>query len=159
LLGGNTPGSDEERIEQHELTDFVPPTPYDSPLSGGHTPGSVEGRPDLNELMDICTKLSDRVFDLEKEKDAQVVEILNLKKRVKKLERKSKSSIPPPKRRLYKQVYSSDDNLNEENVSKHGRYNDKTKPMFDDSDFAELDVDGQKFNIDLIFVIDPMNQS
>ncbi|GKF12881.1 hypothetical protein Tco_0050807 [Tanacetum coccineum] len=33
LLGGNTPGSDEERIKQDDLTDFVPPTPYDSPLS------------------------------------------------------------------------------------------------------------------------------
>ncbi|GJY45218.1 putative ribonuclease H-like domain-containing protein [Tanacetum coccineum] len=34
LLGGNTPGSDEERLEQHELTDNVPPTPHDSPLPG-----------------------------------------------------------------------------------------------------------------------------
>ncbi|GKC22483.1 hypothetical protein Tco_1024633 [Tanacetum coccineum] len=42
LLGGNTPKSDEERIKQDDLTDFVPPTPYDSPLSGGHTPGSDE---------------------------------------------------------------------------------------------------------------------
>ncbi|GJS20274.1 hypothetical protein Tco_0448906 [Tanacetum coccineum] len=42
LLGGNTPRSDEERIEQDDLTDFVPPTPHDSPLSGGHTPGSDE---------------------------------------------------------------------------------------------------------------------
>ncbi|GJR29053.1 copia protein [Tanacetum coccineum] len=42
LLRGNTPGSDEERIEQDDLTDFVPPTPHDSPLSGGHTPGSDE---------------------------------------------------------------------------------------------------------------------
>ncbi|GJT28172.1 hypothetical protein Tco_0908447 [Tanacetum coccineum] len=38
LLGVNTPGSDEERLEQDDLTDFIPPTPYDSPLSGGHTP-------------------------------------------------------------------------------------------------------------------------
>ncbi|GJY69954.1 hypothetical protein Tco_0472936 [Tanacetum coccineum] len=44
LLGGNTPGSDEERIEhQDDLTDFVPPTPYDSPLLGGHTRRSDEG--------------------------------------------------------------------------------------------------------------------
>ncbi|GJW41469.1 hypothetical protein Tco_0067314, partial [Tanacetum coccineum] len=42
LLGGNTPGSDEERIEQDDLTDLVPQTPYDSPLSGGHTPRSNE---------------------------------------------------------------------------------------------------------------------
>ncbi|GJX90491.1 hypothetical protein Tco_0343817 [Tanacetum coccineum] len=34
LLGGNTPRSDEERLEQHELTNNVPPTPHDSPLPG-----------------------------------------------------------------------------------------------------------------------------
>ncbi|GJU91285.1 hypothetical protein Tco_1303708 [Tanacetum coccineum] len=44
LLGGNTPGSDEERIEQDDLTDFIPPTPHDSPLSGGHTPRSDEAK-------------------------------------------------------------------------------------------------------------------
>ncbi|GJX47749.1 hypothetical protein Tco_0272939 [Tanacetum coccineum] len=55
VLGGNTPRSDEERIEQDDLTDFVPPTPHDSPLSGGHTPGSDEGKPNINELMDTCT--------------------------------------------------------------------------------------------------------
>ncbi|GKD39224.1 hypothetical protein Tco_1259431, partial [Tanacetum coccineum] len=95
--------SDEERLEHHELTDNVP-TPHDSPLLGGNTPGSDEGRPNLTELIDICTKLSDRVLNLEKEKDAQAVEILNLKKRVKKLEIKVKSRIPPPNRRLYKQL-------------------------------------------------------
>ncbi|GJT11723.1 putative reverse transcriptase domain-containing protein [Tanacetum coccineum] len=58
LLGGNTPGSDEERLKQHDLMDFVPPTPHDSPLSGGHTPGSDEGRPNINELMAICINLS-----------------------------------------------------------------------------------------------------
>ncbi|GJY43885.1 hypothetical protein Tco_0432098 [Tanacetum coccineum] len=110
----------------------VPTPSYDSSLLGGNTPGSDEERIKQHDLMDF-------VLDLEKEKDAQAVEILNLKKRVKKLERKAKSSIPPPKRRLYNQVDSSDDNLNEENVSKQGMYNDKTKPMFDDSDFAELD--------------------
>ncbi|GJZ70606.1 hypothetical protein Tco_0634457, partial [Tanacetum coccineum] len=85
--GVNTPGSDEERIEHQELTNNITPTPHDLPLLGGYTPGSDEGRPDLNELMAICTKLSDR------------------------LERKAKSRIPPPKRRLYKQVDSSDDSL------------------------------------------------
>ncbi|GJR74706.1 putative reverse transcriptase domain-containing protein [Tanacetum coccineum] len=34
LLGVNTTGSDEERFEQHELMDNIPPTPYDSPLLG-----------------------------------------------------------------------------------------------------------------------------
>ncbi|GKC63595.1 hypothetical protein Tco_1096193 [Tanacetum coccineum] len=43
LLGGNTPGSDEERLEQYDLADNVTPTPHDSPLPRGHTPGSNEG--------------------------------------------------------------------------------------------------------------------
>ncbi|GJT13730.1 hypothetical protein Tco_0860772 [Tanacetum coccineum] len=55
------------------------------------------------------------VFDLEKEKDAQAVEILKLKKRVKKLERQRKSSISHPRRRIYRQ------------------------PIFKDSDFNDLD--------------------
>ncbi|GJX22535.1 hypothetical protein Tco_0226980 [Tanacetum coccineum] len=88
---------------------------YDSPLPGVNTPrrgytlGSDKGRPDLHELVAICTKLSDRILDLEREKDAQAVEILKLKNIIKKLERKAKSSIPSPKRRLYKHVDSSDD--------------------------------------------------
>ncbi|GJR51795.1 hypothetical protein Tco_1402316 [Tanacetum coccineum] len=72
LLGGNTPGSDEERLEhQDDLTDFVPLTPHDSPLSGGYTLGSDEGRPNINELMVICTNLSNRVLALETSKTAQ----------------------------------------------------------------------------------------
>ncbi|GKC14311.1 hypothetical protein Tco_1011093 [Tanacetum coccineum] len=85
--GGNTPGSDEERLEQDDLMDFVPPTPYDSPLLGGHTPGSDEG---LN---------------------------------------------------LFKIGTSKRKSLDKENVSKQGRKSDKTKPMFEDSDFAELDME------------------
>ncbi|GJU57092.1 putative ribonuclease H-like domain-containing protein [Tanacetum coccineum] len=125
--GVNTLGSDEERIEHQELTDNILPTPYDLPLSGGYTPGSDEGRPDLHELMAICTKLSNGVLDLEKEKDAQAVEILNLKNIIKKLERKAKSSIPPPKKRLYKQVDSSDDRCGGTEV-------------FDDTNAAKKDV-------------------
>ncbi|GJZ07050.1 reverse transcriptase domain-containing protein [Tanacetum coccineum] len=41
-----------------------------------------------------------QVLDLEKEKDAQAVEILKLKQRVKKLERKRKSSISNPRMRV-----------------------------------------------------------
>ncbi|GJR16603.1 hypothetical protein Tco_0799255 [Tanacetum coccineum] len=152
-IGVNTPGSDEERIEHQELTDNIPPTPHDSPLSGGYTPGSDEDKPNLHELMVICTKFSDRVLDLEKEKDAQAMEILKLKNRIKKLERKAKSSIPPPKRRLYKQFDSFDDSLGEENASKQGR-NDSNKieefnlsdkgsggtEVFNDTTAAEKDV-------------------
>ncbi|GJT94740.1 hypothetical protein Tco_1090258 [Tanacetum coccineum] len=52
--------------------------------------------------MAMCTKLSKRVHDLEKEKDDQAVEILKLKKRVKKLERQRKSSISHLRRRIYR---------------------------------------------------------
>ncbi|GJW29102.1 hypothetical protein Tco_0045977, partial [Tanacetum coccineum] len=72
---------------------------------------------------------------------------------IKKLERKAKSSIQTPKRRLYKHVDSSDDILGEENASKQGR-NDSNKTeefnlsdkgsgrteVFDDTTAAEKDV-------------------
>ncbi|GJS49879.1 hypothetical protein Tco_0600000 [Tanacetum coccineum] len=142
LPEGHTSGSGEGSMEHtFELMDTVPPTPHDSPLTGGYTPGSDEGRLKLKELMAICTKLSKQVLDLEKEKDAQAVEILKLKQRVKKLERKRKSSISHPRRRIYRQVKSSDDDLDEEDASKQGRESDKTKSMFQDSDFDVLDDD------------------
>ncbi|GJS74660.1 hypothetical protein Tco_0707501 [Tanacetum coccineum] len=94
LPEGHTFGSGEGSMEHtFELMDTVPPTPHDSPLPRGYTPGSDEGRLKLKELMAICIKLPKQVLYLEKEKDAQVVEILKLKQRVKKLERKRKSSI------------------------------------------------------------------
>ncbi|GKD84963.1 hypothetical protein Tco_1356117 [Tanacetum coccineum] len=148
LPEGHTSGSGEGRMEHtFELMDIVPPTPHDSPLPGCYTPGSDEGRLKLEELMAMCTKLLQHVLDLDKEKDAQAVEILKLKKRVKKLERQRKSSILHPRRRIYMQVESSNNDLDEEDASKQGRNSDKTKPMFKDSDFDVLndaieDVDG-----------------
>ncbi|GJT84796.1 putative ribonuclease H-like domain-containing protein [Tanacetum coccineum] len=65
LSGGNILGSDEERIEQDDLTDFIPPTPHDSPLSGGHTPGSDE---DL-----VIKKLEKKVRKLEKKLRARTL--------------------------------------------------------------------------------------
>ncbi|GJZ66893.1 putative ribonuclease H-like domain-containing protein [Tanacetum coccineum] len=94
LSEGHTSGSREGRMEhQFALTANVPITPHDSPLPGGYTPGSDDGRLKLQELMTMCTKLSKQVLDLEKEKDAQAVEILRLKKRVKRLETQRKSSL------------------------------------------------------------------
>ncbi|GJY40019.1 putative ribonuclease H-like domain-containing protein [Tanacetum coccineum] len=122
LPKGHTSRSGEGSMEHtFELIDTVPPTPHDSPLSGGYTPESDEGRLKLKELMAICTKLSKQVLDLEKEKDAQAVEILKLKQRIKKLERKRKLSISHLRRRIYRQVESSDDDLDEEDASKQGR--------------------------------------
>ncbi|GJR71296.1 hypothetical protein Tco_0083661 [Tanacetum coccineum] len=64
------------------------------PLSRVNTLRSGEDRLKLKELMDLCTKLSDRVFDSETTKTAQAKEIASLKKRVKKLERKRKLKTP-----------------------------------------------------------------
>ncbi|GJW61470.1 hypothetical protein Tco_0110805, partial [Tanacetum coccineum] len=117
---GHTSVSGEDRMAHtFELMDIIPPTPYDLPLLRGYTPGSDEGRLKLEELMAMCTKLSKQV--LEKEKDAQAVEILKLKKKVKKLERQRKASISHPRRRIYRQIESSDDDLDEEDASKQGK--------------------------------------
>ncbi|GJZ35206.1 hypothetical protein Tco_0581023 [Tanacetum coccineum] len=73
---GHTSGSGEGRMEhQFELMANVPITPHDSPLPEGHTPRNDKGRLKLQELMTMCTKLSKHVLDLEKEKDAQAVEM------------------------------------------------------------------------------------
>ncbi|GKE23998.1 hypothetical protein Tco_1435510, partial [Tanacetum coccineum] len=115
LTEGHISGSMEGSMEHtFELMGTVPPTPHDSPLLGGNTPGSDE----------------DRV-------------ITRLKLRVKRLEKKRKArTLQPIKRRLFKgRVESSDDDLDEEDASKQGRESDKTKSMFQDSDFDVLDDD------------------
>ncbi|GKD42438.1 hypothetical protein Tco_1267083 [Tanacetum coccineum] len=77
--------------------------------------------------MGLCTKLFDRVLDLETTKTAQAKEIASLKKKVNKLERKRKSK-PPGMKRLFKiyrfaQVVSSEDEGlgDQEDASKQGR--------------------------------------
>nr|GEU30523.1 putative ribonuclease H-like domain-containing protein [Tanacetum cinerariifolium] len=62
LLTGNIVGSGEDMMEHEiELTDHVPQTPHDLPLSGGHTPRSDEGSITLKELTDLCTTLSQKI--------------------------------------------------------------------------------------------------
>nr|GEU82660.1 copia protein [Tanacetum cinerariifolium] len=63
----------------------------DPPLSRVNILRSGEDRLKLKELIELCTKLFDRVLNLETTKTAQAKEIANLKKRVKRLERKRKS--------------------------------------------------------------------
>ncbi|GKB32460.1 putative reverse transcriptase domain-containing protein [Tanacetum coccineum] len=60
------------------------------PLLRVNTLGSGEDRMKLQEMIKLCTKLSERVLALENIKDAQALDIKNLKTRVKKLERKKK---------------------------------------------------------------------
>nr|GEU42560.1 hypothetical protein [Tanacetum cinerariifolium] len=91
----NTSGCGEDSMEhQNELTNFVPPTPHDSPLSGGHTPRSDEGRPNINELMNLCTQLSNMVLALEQFKTNQDLVIKRFQKKVKRLEKKQRARTP-----------------------------------------------------------------
>ncbi|GKA63104.1 hypothetical protein Tco_0762710 [Tanacetum coccineum] len=83
------------------------PTHCNDPLLSG------EDRIKFTELMNMCTKLSERVLDLEHTKTAQAQEITNLKLKVKKLEKKIGFRTHNFKR-LYKfgvtrRVESSDD--------------------------------------------------
>ncbi|GJW92886.1 putative ribonuclease H-like domain-containing protein [Tanacetum coccineum] len=67
--------------------------PHDNPLSGGYTSDIAEGSLNLEELFVLCTNLLNRVLALETSNDAQATEILKLKTRIKKLEKKCKPSI------------------------------------------------------------------
>ncbi|GJU16860.1 hypothetical protein Tco_1144826 [Tanacetum coccineum] len=100
----------------------------DSLLIRGNTLQSDEDRLKLNELMELCTTLQQRVLDLEKTKTTQGNKIANLKRRVKKLEKKIRSRTHKLKR-LYKvgltaRVESSGDEESlGEDASKQGRIN------------------------------------
>ncbi|GJW17269.1 hypothetical protein Tco_0024705 [Tanacetum coccineum] len=76
-------------------------TSNDSLLVGVNTPRSDEDSLKLKELMEFCTKLQQRVLDLENTKTTQALEITSLKLRVKKLEKKGGSRTHKLKR-LYK---------------------------------------------------------
>ncbi|GKC40486.1 hypothetical protein Tco_1052870, partial [Tanacetum coccineum] len=122
----------EDIMERAATTAFSLEAEQDS----GHTPGSDEGRPNINDMMAICTNLSNRVLALEQSKTAQDLVIKKLKKKVRKLEKKLRARTLGLN--LFKIGTSKRKSLDKENVSKQGRKSDKTKPMFDDSDFAEL---------------------
>ncbi|GKF25893.1 hypothetical protein Tco_0081787, partial [Tanacetum coccineum] len=100
----------------------------DSLLARGNTLQSDEDRLKLNELMELCTTLQTRVLDLEKTKTTQHNKIASLKRRVKKLEKKSRSRTHKLKT-LYKVgltarvEYSRDEESLGEDASKQGRIN------------------------------------
>nr|GEV21889.1 hypothetical protein [Tanacetum cinerariifolium] len=132
LLEVNTSRSGEDRMEHpDDFTDFVPPTPHDSPLSGDNTPKSNEGRPNLLELMNTCTQLSNRVLAWEEAKTTQAKVISILKLRVRRLEKKRNArTLQPMKRRLFKgRVETSTDKSLGKDASKQGRNNDKTEEL------------------------------
>nr|GEU43522.1 hypothetical protein [Tanacetum cinerariifolium] len=138
-------------------------------LARGNTLQSDEDRRKLDELMALCTTLQNRVFDLEKTKTTQQIEIDSLKKRVKKLEKKNMSRNHKLKR-LYKvgltaRVESSGDEESlGDDASKQGRieaidadekitlvnvHDDADKEMFDVNvlDGEEVFVTRQNENV------------
>ncbi|GKC32093.1 hypothetical protein Tco_1039387 [Tanacetum coccineum] len=118
--------------------------PHYSPLSGGHTFDRAEGVLNLQELSVFCTNLSNRVLALESIKDAQAAEISVLKSRIKKLEKKCKSSISHHRAWL-KSVNRLSINKKfgkKDYVSKQGRKNSKPESTLDDSIvFDDQDAD------------------
>ncbi|GJX64886.1 putative ribonuclease H-like domain-containing protein [Tanacetum coccineum] len=107
-------GSTEPITDKAANAEHVP-THSNYPLLSG------KDRLKLNELMELCTKLSERVLDLENTKTSQAAEITKLKERVKKLERRNKSRTPGLKR------------LRKEDAFKQGRK------------IADLDADAEWF--------------
>ncbi|GJS08568.1 putative ribonuclease H-like domain-containing protein [Tanacetum coccineum] len=65
---------------------------FSNPLMAGSLPKTISGL--------TLVKRTKQVLDLEKEKDAQAVEILNLKRRVKKLEKKEVKHLIPNKEKM-----------------------------------------------------------
>ncbi|GKD18583.1 hypothetical protein Tco_1207741 [Tanacetum coccineum] len=124
------PITDEATNEEHV------PTHSNDPLLSG------EDRLQLKELLELCTKLSERVLDLENTKTSQAAKITKLKERVKKLERGNKSSTLGFKRlrkvgRTARIESSKDESLgDQEDASKQGRK------------IADLDADAEVTLVD-----------
>ncbi|GJY32627.1 hypothetical protein Tco_0417096 [Tanacetum coccineum] len=95
----------------------------DSPHLGGNTSERAEGGLNLQVLYNTCTFLSQQVLGLQTAKDAQAATIIQLKKRLKKLEKRCKPSLSHHKAWLKsEQRLSIKKRLGKkESVSKHGR--------------------------------------
>ncbi|GJT12555.1 hypothetical protein Tco_0859597 [Tanacetum coccineum] len=115
--------------------------------SSGNTLRSGEDSLKLKELMELCTNLQTRVLDLEKTKTTQAEDIINLKRRVKKLEHKKRSRTHRLKR-LYKvgltakvESFGDEESLGED-TSKQGRINaivaDEDITLVNDQDDADM---------------------
>nr|GEW35155.1 hypothetical protein [Tanacetum cinerariifolium] len=105
------------RIQRNEteVPYTKPQTEESVPITSNDLLPSVEDRMQLTKLMNLCTNLQKQVLDLEKSKTAQAKEIVDLKKRVKKLERKKKSRILGLKR-LWKIGSTARGRMNEEEM-------------------------------------------
>ncbi|GJW24812.1 hypothetical protein Tco_0038623 [Tanacetum coccineum] len=116
-------------------------------LARGNTLQSGKIRLKLKELMELRTNLQQRVLDLEKTKTTQAKEIVSLKRRVKKLEKKKRSRTHGHKR-LYivglitrVESFRDEESLGED-ASKQGRINsidaDEDITLVNDEDDANM---------------------
>nr|GEU72296.1 hypothetical protein [Tanacetum cinerariifolium] len=98
-------------------------------LNGGHTSDRAEGALNLEELFSICTNLSNRVLALETVKDAQAAEIIALKARIKKLEKKwiKKDKLTLDDSTL--DVLDADHGIDTEEPMNQGRLSEETKEL------------------------------
>nr|GEY27448.1 putative ribonuclease H-like domain-containing protein [Tanacetum cinerariifolium] len=79
---------------------YQPSTPHASPPQEQPTTTYDSTMPLLTTLMETCASLSQKVAELEQDKHTQALEILQLKKRVKKLEKKNRSKSSGFKRKI-----------------------------------------------------------
>ncbi|GJZ77841.1 ribonuclease H-like domain-containing protein [Tanacetum coccineum] len=113
-IGGAPAQTRSERVlEQH----------IEPPLSEGHTSRSREG------MMEYQFELTDNVLDLEKEKDAQAVEILRLKNRSQRLERQGSKALTTKKEK----IQTGDDEV---------ELTDEESSNSNDEDKVTKDIDG-----------------
>ncbi|GJS38893.1 hypothetical protein Tco_0563936 [Tanacetum coccineum] len=130
------PSGSIEPITDEAANEAYVPTHSNDPLLNG------EDRLQLKELLELCTKLSERVLDLENTKTSQTAEITKLKERVKKLERRNKSRTPGLKRlrkvgRSTQVVSFEDEGLGaREDASRQGR-----KIIDLDADAEEVEIE------------------
>ncbi|GKD98286.1 hypothetical protein Tco_1382183 [Tanacetum coccineum] len=140
-------GPTEPIVDEAANEENVPTFSNDPLLSG-------EDSLKLNDLMEICTKLQQRVLDLENTKTAQAQEISSLKLRVKRLEKKGGSKTYKLKR-LFKigrsaQVVSSEDKGlgDQEDAFKQGR---KIDNIDKDAEVTLVDETQGRYGDDLVF--------
>nr|GEX04566.1 ribonuclease H-like domain-containing protein [Tanacetum cinerariifolium] len=131
--------------------------PHDSHLLGGYTSARAEGSLNLEALYALCTNLSNMVLALETVKDAQAKEILKLKAKIKKLERRCKPSISHHQAWLRSvSLLSKKKKLSKrKSVSKQGRKTAKSRPTKDGSDKLDAELDE---NIEYIDTEEALNE-
>nr|GEX25026.1 hypothetical protein [Tanacetum cinerariifolium] len=135
----------------------------DPPLSRVNTLGNGEGILKLKELIEICTKLQQRVIDLENTKTVQAKKISCLKRRVKKLEKKKRSGTHGLKR-LYKVGLSArmessakEQSLGKEEASKQERNIDDIDVDAKTTLVNETIEDQGRYNDEEMFDTDVLN--